>query len=887
MAPVVASFKGDSRVDPYLLDHQPQTVAVLPFINRTGKQEALDIVRKSFHGHFSKLNYTAMPLFKVDDSLRRAGIETAEKVAETPVEKLREVLRVDAVIRGDITHYDRIYVGVYSQVAVGAEVRMFEGKSGKELWRAKDVSRKHEGGISTTPVGLILTAAVTALNMREIELLRSSDDLFRSMVKTLPQPTLAQALRPPNITILAHDGMRRSDRYANKVGDVIKVAMEGDPRMRASFQIGDFKKALPLKEEEAGMYVGSYKIMPGDNVEDALITGTLTNDAGNSTDWVDVLGAVTIDTTPPEIPKNLRTVGRDKMVDLTWSKNTDKDIARYKIYRSTTPLTGYQELGTTELETFQDKNLKNEVSYYFKISALDLAGNESKLSDLAKATPVTPGPTPVKGMIAGEVAWYAGASPYIIEGEVMVDQKATLSIEPGTVIRSRGEGIVVLGKLVARGDNNSLITLETAMPEQPWKGIVFRGTKNEESAIEYVKISGAAAGITCLSSSPLIAHNDISHNQVGIRVREAFSKPKISGNSISSNTVVGVEILEAAAPSLEENEIFGNQKEGVLVREAEPFLGKNRILNNGEAGVRLHSSPARLSYNNIQDNGKYEIYNSLEKDVSVEAKDNWWGTKEGVKVIGKIFGRVDYQRVLDAPYPYGKPVELSILKAPISGRVDRDSFLTLMNSPYVVEKDLTVEKGATLFIEPGVTLKFNPGTSIVVRDGGIDARGSADRAIIFTSNSSSPSPGSYTSAVKFSQPSNVASFFRYCILEYAETGLDIAYGGPEIDHCWIANHSQAGVKVANEAEPRFFFNTFAKNLGTGAVVALGNARPKMNRNNFIDNPFAVQSSSSIYMDARENWWGSSPPKESLFLGEINYKPWLNAPEAGAFQRREP
>jgi hypothetical protein len=61
----------------------------------------------------------------------------------------------------------------------------------------------------------------------------------------------------------------------------------------------------------------------------------------------------------------------------------------------------------------------------------------------------------------------------------------------------------------------------------------------------------------------------------------------------------------------------------------------------------------------------------------------------------------------------------------------------------------------------------------------------------------------------------------------------------------------------------------------------------MNRNNFIDNPFAVQSFSSIYMDARENWWGSSPPKESLFLGEINYKPWLDTPEAGAFQRREP
>ncbi len=884
--PITTSFKGESRVDPYLRDHQPQTVAVLPFLNRTDKKEAFEIVRKSFHGHFSKLNYTTVPLFKVDDSLRQAGLDTPEKVAQTSPGKLREILRVDAITRGDITHYDRIYVGVYSQVAVGAEVWMIEGKSGKELWWAKDVSRKHEAGISATPVGLILTAVTTALNMREIELLRSSDDLFRDMVKTIPQPTLAQALRPPNITILVHDGMRRSDRYANKVGDVIRVGMEGDPRMRASFRIGDFKKDIPLKEEESGSYVGSYKVMPGDNVEDALITGTLRNDAGNVTEWVDVMGPVTIDTTPPEIPKDLRAIGRDRMADLTWSKNVDKDIAQYKIYRSITPLTGYQEVATTEFTTFQDKNLKNEVTYYYKVAALDLAGNESKLSDLAKARTVTPGPTPVKGVISEDTTWYTGASPYIIEGEVIVDPKGTLSIEPGTVIRSKGEGIAVLGRLIARGDQSSLITLDAALPEQTWKGVVFKGTK-EESVIEYAKINGATAGITCLSSSPVIAHNDISSNGVGIHVSEAFSKPKILGNSISSNAMAGVEISGGAAPSLEENEIRGNQKDGVWIREAAPLMAKNRILNNGEAGVRLYSSPARLANNNIHDNGKYEIYNTLEKDVSVEAKDNWWGTKEAVKVVGRIFGRVDYQRILDGPYPLGKPLELSILKGPLTGTIDRDSFLTLINSPYVVEKDIIVEKGATLFIEPGVTLKYNPRTSIVVKDGGVDARGTADRTITFTPNSSSPSPGSYTSAVRFAQPSKLASFFRYCILEYAETGLDIAYGAPEIDHCWIAHQAQVGVKVANEAEPRIFFSTFSRNLGTGAVVALGAARPKMNRNNFLDNPFAVQSFSSIYMDARENWWGASPPPESLFLGEINYKPWLNTPEPEAFQGRKP
>ena len=884
--PIVTQFKGELRVAPSLRDRPPQTVAVLPFLNRTDRKEAFDIVRKSFHGHFSRLNYTTIPLFKVDESLRQAGLDTPEKVAQTSEQKLQEILRVDALIRGGVTHYDRLYLGVYSQVAVGAEVRMMDGKTGKELWWAKDVSRKHEAGITTSPVGLILIAVTTALNLREIELLRSSDDLFREMVKTIPQPTLSQALKPPTITILAHDGMRRSDKYAHKMGDVIKVAMEGDPRLRAFFRIGDFKKDIPLQEEEPGTYTGSYRVMPGDNVEEALITGMLINDTGNATEWVDVLGPVTIDTTPPDTPKGLSVIGGDRIVDLKWSKNVDKDIARYKIYRSITPLTGYQEVGSTELTTFQDKNLKNETSYYYKVAALDLAGNESKLSDLTKATPVTPGPTSVKGMILGEVTWYAGASPYIIEGEVLVGPKATLTIEPGTVIRSKGEGISVLGKLIAKGDQTSLIGFESVAPGQQWKGIIFNSTKNEDSTIEYTRIKGALTGITCLSSSPLISHNEIANNQVGLQVSESFSRPKILGNVIASNFSSGVEVSAAASPTLEENDICGNRQDGVFIREAQPIMTKNWIHNNQEVGVRIFSSSFSLLNNNIHDNEKYDVYNDPQKDVKVEANDNWWGTKEGLKIIGKIFGRVDYQRVLDAPYPQGKPVELPILKGPLGGLVERDSFLTLAHSPYVLEKDVRVEKGAILFIEPGVTLKYNPGTSIIVKDGGIDARGTAERVITFTSNSSSPSPGSYPSAVRFDQPSKPASFFRYCIVEYAETGLDIAYGAPDIDHCFIAHHSQAGVKVANDAEPKIFYCTFSRNSGTGAILALGTSRPKINRNNFLDNPFAIQSFSSIYLDAKENWWGASPPKETLFLGEINYKSWLDAPEAGVFQGRK-
>ncbi len=886
--PLVIDFKGETRFDHTLVDRPPQTVAVLPFLNRTDKKEAFDIVRKSFHGHLSKLNYTVIPLFRVDDALRQAGLDSPEKVYEVPPQKLREILRVDALVKGAVTHYDRVYVGVYSQAAVGAEASMVDGRTGKELWWAKDVSRKHAGGVSTTPIGLIFVAVSTALNMREIELLRSSDDLFRKMVQTIPQPTIAQASRPPNITLLVHDGMRRSDKYANKVGDEIKVAMEGDPRMRAFFHIGDLKKDIPMKEEEPGVYTGSYRVLPGDNVQEALIVATLLTDVGISTAWADVMGLVTIDTNPPDIPKGLKAAARgDRIMEVRWAPNTDKDIARYKVYRSNTPLTGYQEIGTTEWNTFQDKGLKAEGQYYYKVSALDLTGNESNLSDAAETILINPGPTPVKGAILGSSVWYAAASPYVIEGEITIAKNATLRIEPGTVIRSKGDRILVQGKLVAQGGQGRLILFEPFHPGQQWAGIHFQDTPDKENVIEYAKVNGATVGISCVSSSPSVANNEISHNQVGIQVRESFAKPLIQGNRISSNAQVGVEVLAMAAPRLEGNEIQANQKHGVLIRESQPMLIRNHIFRNAQNGIFLYSSPARLIQNSIHDNGQYGVFNSTEKETVVDARDNWWGTLEARKIIQQISGRVDYRMILDGPPPDGKSLSLPILPGPLNAPIEKDAFLLLMHSPYVVEKEIIIGKGATLFIEPGVTLKFNPGAFLRVRDGGIDARGTPNRVITFTSNSASPSPGSYPLAIKFEAPTFQASFFHYAIFEFAETGLDIGHGAPDIHSCFIGFHSQAGLRVFNEAEPKISFSTFLKNMGTGAVVIQGMARPKMNRNNFMGNAFAIQSFSRIYIDARENWWGSDPPAEGSFLGEINYKPWLGAPEGKAFQGGKP
>ena len=883
IAPQISElFKGKHKVSDYMEGHQPKTVAVLPFVNKTKSDEAFEIVRKSFYNHFSSLPYVDRELYKVDEMLKKAGIDTPEKVAQSDSKKLGDILNTDAVIYGEITHYDRIFAGVYSQIAVGAHVRMVDVKTNNLLWEAENVTRKHQGGISTTPVGLILTAISAAMNVRQIELLRAGDDLFRDMVKTLPAPTIAESLRPPIITILVQD----TAGLPKKVGDTIKVAMEGDPKKQASFDIGDFKKGITMREVEPGSYVGIYQVVPKDNVSEAVITGYLSDDAGNTAKWIDVLGTVTIDTEPPAIPKELSSFGRDGLVSLKWDKNTEHDLARYKVYRSTSPLSGYTEVVSTEFTEFQDKGLQNLTTYYYKLAALDKTGNESKMSEYITGVPVSPGPTTVRGNISQDTIWYAGASPYIVEDQITVMDKATLTVEPGTIVKSRGPGIHIYGKLSAKGKQNGMITFE-GMDNNRWGGIVFQKTKEKDSVIEYAQIKGAITGITLFSSSPKISSNDISKNDTGLSISDPFSKPEIKNNAISRNKDIGVLILAGANPVLEDNKIIHNGKEGIVSENSSPIISHNTISNNGTYGIKASLSSPKVIENNIHDNGKNEIYNSDPKGEVIDANNNWWGSRNISKIVSGISGKVDYRISLDAPYPDGKPFELSILKGSLSGNITRDSYLTVANSPYVIEGKLVIDNGATLTVEQGVTLKYNSGDiSIIVKNGAINAKGTKEEMITFTSNSSSPSAGDYSSTIKFEEKTALSSFFKYCIFEYASIAFVIRYGTPDITYSLITNNSQSGINIMNDSAPKIFYNTISNNTGTGGIVSTGMSKPKINNNNIIDNPFAIQSSSTIFIDARENWWGSSPPNESLFLGNINYKPWLNETEKEAFSGRQ-
>lgn len=99
------------------------------------------------------------------------------------------------------------------------------------------------------------------------------------------------------------------------------------------------------------------------------------------------------DMIPPAAPTGLRVVSVDtNRIDLDWADNTEADLAKYRIYYSTSA--GF-DLGPDTLKAeglssnMANLGLQPGTTYYFKVTAVDTSGNESMPSTEVYATTET------------------------------------------------------------------------------------------------------------------------------------------------------------------------------------------------------------------------------------------------------------------------------------------------------------------------------------------------------------------------------------------------------------------------------------------------------------------------------------------------------------------
>ena len=89
----------------------------------------------------------------------------------------------------------------------------------------------------------------------------------------------------------------------------------------------------------------------------------------------------------PLVPSNFAVVPKPQLIDISWSKNKELDLAGYNIYRSESLKGSYQKINnTTYADTFySDNSVSSGQYYYYYIKALDNLLNQSISSDTLKS----------------------------------------------------------------------------------------------------------------------------------------------------------------------------------------------------------------------------------------------------------------------------------------------------------------------------------------------------------------------------------------------------------------------------------------------------------------------------------------------------------------------
>jgi hypothetical protein len=92
-------------------------------------------------------------------------------------------------------------------------------------------------------------------------------------------------------------------------------------------------------------------------------------------------GPVVVDT-PPFPPDGVFSVTGDGVVSIYWNQNWESDLAMYRVYRSTADPGPYFKLDDVPASQtfFDDTSVSNGETWFYAVTALDQAGNESELS---------------------------------------------------------------------------------------------------------------------------------------------------------------------------------------------------------------------------------------------------------------------------------------------------------------------------------------------------------------------------------------------------------------------------------------------------------------------------------------------------------------------------
>ncbi|OYY93009.1 MAG: hypothetical protein B7Y41_13895 [Hydrogenophilales bacterium 28-61-23] len=645
----------------------PRTIAILPFENATAEPGIAEEIRRAFYNQFSSKPFSDIELSAIDAKLLALDRGAQPGSAEKAIADYRPLclsLGCDGVITGRVVDYNKIYAGLYSQFSVTAEINLINANTGALVLTRKERVTFREGGLSLSPIGLAIAAMSAALNLRDIQRVRLVSELGYVIAKSIPNPTGVAAISGPRI-----EGMlSNASESPFGLGKTISVAIQADSNGSAVFDIGNYRRALPMIEKTPGVYVGEYQVQDGDAVRQAPIVATLRGRNGLVSSWYDT-SLVNIDSQPPAPPARLSARSQPGKVLLQWDALSQvSDLAGYQVLRSSQPLAGFKPLGVVDTPGFVDTDASDDQYRYYRVIALDHAGNASEPGPIARGRVLNEHGMTLSGRIDAERE--LGGNVHVT-ADLLVPAGVTLQLAPGTRMSFAPSVVLTIqGGLVS--DSRDEAVEFVAHGGGAWGGIKVEGGN---IGLRGFNLSGATTGI---------------HLQRGQGILEAGQIQKCDTGLL----VTGTGSASARELKISENRI------GARLDASDAELTQNRIANN-DIGVELNKFTGVL-----RDNAIFQNRLNLRAEAGTLLEANYWGSLDpaALRIEGGIVSEA-----LNRPAPEGKTVALRV--SPCAGLSD----------------EACQQKSAEAMIEGGRLFRAkNYGRALTQFETSIAARPSAD-----------------------------------------------------------------------------------------------------------------------------------------------------------------
>ena len=297
--------------------------------------------------------------------------------------------------------------------------------------------------------------------------------------------------------------------------------------------------------------------------------------------------------------------------------------------------------------------------------------------------------------------------------------------------------------------------------------------------------------------------------------------------------------------------------------------------DNGAYGIEVtNDAEVSITNSSIHGNGSYDFYAeefTNPEEVSLVARNNWWGTTITDDIRNAIYDRED-----EATRPKvdwcghlndtGVPVYDMHCPDLVACGVDPVD-LNQLDKPYLLIADLYVCPTGTLQVAAGVEIRaaeYTPPKYVWV-EGTLDVNGSSGSPVTFRSNASTPQAGDWYGIWFLA---NGIGDLQHAVIRDAMAGVLAGDASDVLLYEVEARENETGLYVEGNGPPSVTatYSAFTDNTANGVTVKRvdGYANPSVTINysslhsnggyGYYADEFADPANTRL--DATKNWWGT-------------------------------